>query len=282
MLISSIAILVNPRAGNGKSIDIGKWLQNQLTTKSIHCQIFHDDWPVILTDFSDVWLIGGDGTINFFINQYSNCHLPITLFKGGTGDDFAWKLYGEKTIAEQFETALQGTPKYIDAGKCNERLFLNCVGVGFDGEIIRSMNAIRFLGGNIGYLLAVLLKIFSFKEYAFSVTSAEKEWNEPLLLLLIMNSSRAGGGFFVAPEASLTDGLLNMILCKKLPIWKRLRYLPVIKKGKHLHLPFVTECLGQSFSIGCEKEMFVQIDGELMKAEKLLIEVMPNKFLFRY
>ena len=282
MQITSIAILVNSRAGNGKSNKIGKWLQDQLAIKRIQCQLFAGDWPVKLTDFSDIWVIGGDGTINYFINQYPNCHLPITLFKGGTGDDFAWKLYGEISIAEQFVIALQSTPKYIDAGKCNDQLFLNCVGVGFDGEIIRSMNTIRFLGGHIGYLIAVILKIFSFKEYTFSVIAAEKKWKEPFLLLLIMNSARAGGGFFIAPEASLTDGILNMILCKKLPIWKRLKYLPVIKKGKHLHLPFVTQCLGKSFSITCEKELSIQIDGELLKAEKLMIEIQPNKFLFRY
>ena len=135
------------------------------------------------------------------------------MFKGGTGDDFAWKLYGDMSIAEQFEKALESKPTYIDAGKCNHKLFVNCVGVGFDGEIIQSMNTIRFLGGHIGYLVAVILKIISFKEYTFSVNAGDVKWKEPFLLLLFMNSARAGGGFFVAPDASLTDGLLNMILC---------------------------------------------------------------------
>lgn len=282
MEITFVAILVNAKAGNGKSTKIGKWLQDQLAIKGIHCQIFNSVWPQALSAFSDVWVIGGDGTINYFINQYPNCDLPITLFKGGTGDDFAWKLYGDMSIAEQFEKALNSNPTYIDAGKCNHKLFVNCVGVGFDGEIIQSMNTIRFLGGHLGYLLAVILKIISFKEYTFSVIAGDVKWKEPFLLLLFMNSSRAGGGFFVAPDASLTDGKLNMILCKKLPIWKRLQYLPVIKKGKHLHLTFVTQNLGKSFFVQCEKELAIQIDGELLKAKDLIIEIIPNKFLFRY
>jgi len=99
---------------------------------------------------------------------------------------------------------------------------------------------------------------------------------------MIVNSSRAGGGFMVAPDASLTDGKLNMMLCKKLSILKRLQYLPVIEKGKHLHLPYVIYRLGQKFEIACAKEMAIQVDGELFAAKDLKIEVLTGRFLFRY
>lgn len=282
MPITAVAILDNPSAGKGQSGRMANWLKNELTNRQIPCTVFKEQWPSSFGDFSDIWIIGGDGTINYFINHYPDCDKPLALFKGGTGNDFAWKLYGDFSDEEQLELILNAQPRPIDAGKFNDTLFINCLGVGFDGEIVRSMNAIRFVGGHLGYLLVVIKKIFSFREYRFKITTEEEQWNDQFLLVMIVNSSRAGGGFMVAPDASLTDGKLNMMLCRKLSILKRLKYLSVIEKGKHLHLPFVIYRLGQKFEIVCPKEMAIQADGELFAARELKIEVLPGKFLFRY
>lgn len=282
MPITAIAILENTAAGNGDVSRIAHWLSVELTNRQIVSSIFNQQWPVSLAEYSDIWLIGGDGTINYFINHYPDCDKPIALFKGGTGNDFAWKLYGDCSIAEQLEKVLIAKPQLIDAGKFNNTLFINCIGIGFDGEIIRSMNAIRFLGGHVGYLLAVILKIFSFREYTFSIHTKNEHWKEKFLLVMVGNSSRAGGGFIIAPDAAINDGELNMVLCKKLSVWKRLRYLPIIKKGKHMHLPFVIHRPGFQFSIHSEKEMSVQADGELLFAKDIEVSIIPGKFLFKF
>ena len=282
MLISSIAILENPIAGKGNSAQLSVWLHNQLKIKKIDSVIFSRQWPDSFEPFSDIWLIGGDGTINYFINRYPNCKKPLALFKGGTGDDFAWKLYGDISIEQQLELVLTAKPKPVDVGKFNDTLFINCLGLGFDGAVLQSMKAIRFIGGHIGYLLAVILKIVSFKEYQFQITSGKEQCNEKFLLLMINNSSRAGGGFFVAPSANINDGYLDMVLCKKLSVFKRLQYLPVIEKGKHLHLPFIIHRLIQTVKIKCDTVIPVQVDGELFFAKDIEIEILRNKFQFRY
>ncbi len=282
MQITSVAILGNTAAGKGSSGQTAVWLGKQLADRNIAYTIFTSSWPEDLEAFSDVWLIGGDGTIHYFINHYQNCDKPIALFKGGTGNDFAWKLYGDQSLEDHFKQVMNAIPKKIDAGKFNDTLFINCLGVGFDGEIVRSMKAIRLLGGHLGYLLAVVIKIFSFREYFFSISTKNNTWEEAFLLVMVVNSSRAGGGFNIAPDAMIDDGKLDMVLCKKLPVLKRLKYLPVIKKGKHMHMPFVTHSMGTSFSINTEKEMDIQADGDLYTAKDLKVEVLPAKFLFRY
>ena len=156
------------------------------------------------------------------------------------------------------------------------------MGVGFDGEIIKSMKTIRFLGGQLGYLIAVLLKILNFKEPLLTIETNGKTFNHKYLLALIVNSSRAGGGFYIAPPAEVNDGKLNMVLCEALPVWKRLFYLPIIKSGKHMHLPIVKHELGSSFKIACEKEMPIQVDGELIFSKNILVNCIAGKFLFRY
>ncbi len=282
MKISHVAILENPVAGSGKSSYVAAFLQKELTGRGVKFHIYKSQWPAVLDEFSDIWLIGGDGTINYFINHYPTCSKPLALFKSGTGNDFAWKLYGNSNLSEQFIRVFTSSPKPVDAGLLNETLFMNCVGVGFDGEIIRSMGTIRFLGGHIGYVCAVLLKILSFKEYHFKIQAKEESWDDPFLLALIVNSSRAGGGFNIAPPASINDGQLDMVLCRKLSVWNRLRYLPVIKRGNHLKLPFVIHRLGEQFELQSSKEMAIQVDGELLYSTKINISIQPGKFLFRY
>jgi YegS/Rv2252/BmrU family lipid kinase len=284
MQIKSVAILANPRAGTGKATDLSGWLQDQLKQKNISSTIFTNEWPTttLLDQFTDCWIIGGDGTINYFINHYSNCKLPLALFNGGTGNDFAWKLYGNLNDPQKLNLILNSSPKLIDAAKVNDRLYINCLGVGFDGEVLQSMKAIRFIGGHYGYLLAVIYKLFGFRESTISITSETEKWEAPFLLAMVVNSSRAGGGFYIAPPAEVNDGLLNMVLCQKLPLWKRLWYLPIIKSGKHLALPFVIPRLVKKINIRSQKELPIQMDGELFFANNLEIQVLPNQFLFRY
>lgn len=282
--INKVAILSNPKAGNGRSLQTAKWLANALSGLKIDHEIFNELWPSneTLLKYSDCWIIGGDGTINYFINLYPNIKINLALFNGGTGNDFAWKLYGETNVEERFNQVINATPKWIDAGLVNHKLYINCMGVGFDGEIIKSMKTIRFLGGKLGYMVAVVLKILSFKESEFHIETNDKFFEGKFLLALIVNSSRAGGGFYIAPNAKINDGKLDMVLCKALPIWKRLIYLPIIKMGKHMHLPFVVESLGASFKIKCDNDMPIQVDGELLFDKEIDVKVLPNQFSFRY
>lgn len=281
MKIESVAILSNPKAGKGSAQETANWLGKSLAAIKMTHQIFEEHWPTNFKNFSDVWIIGGDGTLNYFINQYPDCQLPLALFKCGTGNDFAWKLYGNKDNAAIFEQVIQGRIQSVDAGKINQYWYLNCLGIGFDGEIIRFMQAIRFLGGHLGYLLAVVLKVFSYKEKHFQISTATESWHQSYLLVIANNSSRSGGGFFVTPNANFQDGALDLLLCGKLNLLQRLKYLPVLQKGKHLHLPFVTHRLVKEVQIHLEQETDIQIDGELISAKDILIKVVPDKFLFR-
>jgi diacylglycerol kinase (ATP) len=282
--ITNVAILANTKAGGGKATQVANWLSSKLSIINIHSTIFTNEWPTELSEqqYSDCWIIGGDGTINYFINKYPDCKLSLALFNGGTGNDFAWKLYGDGDLKARFNQVINASPKFIDAGKVNQKLYINCMGVGFDGEVIQSMGAIRFLGGYFGYLIAVLIKIIGFKEPSLKIQSDHKLWHQKYLLALIVNSSRAGGSFFIAPNAEINDGALDMVLCEALPVWKRLIYLPKIKGGKHMHLPFVKHSLGKEFEITCESIMSVQVDGELIFAKNIKVNVLENQFQFRY
>ncbi|MGG9971328.1 diacylglycerol/lipid kinase family protein [Ferruginibacter sp. SUN002] len=278
----NIAIFVNSSAGKGKSLQLLSTVTDFLKRKQILHTVFVQDWPKIFSPFTEAWIIGGDGTLNYFLNYFSDINIPLVLFKGGTGNDFAWKLYGDISIDEQLRLVLNADEKSVDAATCNDKIFINGVGIGFDGEVLKSMNTVRLLGGHLGYLVVVLKKIFTFKEYFFSIKSNVFSSSDKYLLLMISNSSRTGGGFHVSPLAQINDGFLNLIVCEKLSVFKRLRYLPVIEKGKHLSLPFIKHFTATSFVINCERETPAQLDGEFISAKDFSIKILPKRYLFKY
>ena len=277
-----IAVVVNPLAGKGRANAVASLLVSKLYHFAVDYTLYNENWPDDFSEYTAVWIVGGDGTVNYFINRYPGIKIPLTIFKGGTGNDFSWKLYGEADWKEQLDIVLNAKPQPVDAARCNNKLFLNGVGIGFDGEVLESMNTVRLIGGHAGYFFVVLKKIFTFREYQFKIYTDKLLTEGKLLLALVNNSSRTGGGFHVSPKATVNDGLLDLVTCQPLSLWQRLRYLPVIEKGQHLDLPFIQHHTGSKFTIECEKKVAAQLDGELLFDNRFEFEVLKDQFLFLY
>jgi|ERR1017187_739752 YegS/Rv2252/BmrU family lipid kinase len=276
-----IAILINPLAGKGKAKKVLSLIENNLTERQIHFKTFSSARPEELEIFSEVWLIGGDGTLNHFINKYSDIQVPIALFKGGSGNDFAWKLYGNKTVEDYLKDALDGISKRVDAGICNGRYFINGVGIGFDGEVVKAMGAKRFLSaGFLAYLAVVLRKILSYSEKEITITWNSHVLKEQIFMVSVANGSRYGGGFLVAPQASLEDGNLDLIYIKKIPVIQRFFFIRKVSKGEHLSLPIVAYSRIKKIIVSAPEILPAHLDGELMEAKDFTIEIIPKKFLF--
>ena len=277
-----IAIVCNITAGKGKSSAILKRLQEKADHLAIPYFTFTESWPTSFDGFTFAWLIGGDGTLNHFINQYPDIDIPIALFKGGSGNDFAWKLYGNKSIDEYFEIVMQGNAHKTDIGICNGRYFINGVGIGFDGEVVKAMGRKKILPGHLGYLSIVLKKIFLYREKEMQIVIDNNSRNERIFMINIANGSRYGGGFLIAPQAIVNDGALDIVIIKSIAPWKRFFYLPKVETGKHLNLSIADVFKKNKIKVESAFMLPAHLDGELMEANKFEIEIIPAKILFIY
>ena len=278
----NIAILCNALAGVGKAFPLAEKIANAISQKQIPYSLFKENWPVAFNDFTDVWIVGGDGTLNYFINHHPGITLPLVIFNGGTGNDFHWLLYGNKTFDEQIQIALNGIPKPIDIGKCNDRYFINGVGIGFEGEVAKALTGKKKFLGKTTFLITILKKIVTYRSKNYFVKSDEHNLSCKKLLVDVSNGQRAGGGFHIAPEAKADDGLLDVVIADPLTTLQRLRWLPVIEKGKHLRLPFIQHFHTKKIIIESNEPMQSHLDGEYYEALKFDIEILPGKYYFRY
>jgi diacylglycerol kinase (ATP) len=276
-----IAIATNSLAGSGKALKLAAKIQGILNERKIISEIFTEkDWDERMYHFDQVWIAGGDGTVNYFVNRYNNIKKPLCIFNGGTGNDFHALLYGETTVEDQVALVLRSTPKPIDAGKCNDRYFLNGVGIGFEGAVAKSLRGVNKWFGKTSFLISILKHIFFYKEQHYSIASAEKTLNGNYLMISIANGTRYGGGFHVAPLAKPDDGLFDVNLVKPLSPFKRLKYLPVIEKGKHLGLPFIDYYNTWQTTIKSNQPIQAHLDGEYVESNELIIEMLPSHFSF--
>jgi diacylglycerol kinase (ATP) len=275
-----IALVCNPTATNARALDVADKISVLLSGMDIRHSIFTAYWPQQWDGITEAWIIGGDGTVNWFINQYPHIHLPLSVFAGGTGNDFHWMLYGTIPVEQQVEQVLEGKAVAIDAGLCNDRLFLNGVGIGFDGAIVKQLLGKKKRPGKTSYFIAVLKNILGYRENACSLELPKETIVQDCLMISVANARRYGGGFHVAPKALLTDGLLDINIVGKISPLKRLRYLPVMEKGKHLHLPFIRYEQLPSIRVTSKAILPAHMDGEFFEAKDFVFSILPKRFSF--
>jgi diacylglycerol kinase family enzyme len=102
-----IALVCNPTTENEKALGVTNSIEILLSGMDVRHKVFITEWPEVFDDFTEVWIVGGDGTANWFVNHYSTIQLPLAVFPGGSGNDFHWMLYGDQTPEQQVEYVMK-------------------------------------------------------------------------------------------------------------------------------------------------------------------------------
>ena len=232
--------------------------------------------------FTDLIIIGGDGTINEAINglQYD---IPVGIIPAGTGDDFVKMVDLGKTLDLQIHHALHGPVRKIDLGVCNERKFINGIGIGFDGQIVEDMIAKRvpLLKGHTAYYYHVLRILGGYREKSFAYQLDDEAHAKELILLTIGNGSTFGGGFKLMPNAKIDDGLLEVCEIGKLSGVRRFLNIHKLSNGSHDSLSMVTLSQARRVQVAENPLLFGHIDGERLGNPPFDIRVLPQALQLR-
>src|SRR5688572_10391606 len=112
MIPEIILILPNPQGNKKRITNIISRIIKVLEGNG-HAYTIMEQWPPYINNYKQVWLIGGDGTLNYFINLYKENTAPIAVFPVGSGNDFSWQVHGSKTIEKMAADLLQGKTQQI-------------------------------------------------------------------------------------------------------------------------------------------------------------------------
>jgi len=265
-------IVGNPASGSKKKLD------HILAVVQHHLEVHQYPFEIFLTKpdknaqktvqsnldtkYSDLIIIGGDGTINEAINGL-NYDIPITIIPNGTGNDYVKMLDIGDSLQEHVSVISSENILQVDVGVCNGRKFLNGVGIGFDGQIVADMLGKKsLLSGPAKYYYHVLSILATFKSRLFDYMVDDQSLKKDLILLCVSKGSTFGGSFVLAPQAKLDDGKLHICEIGKINGLKRFLNLHRLQKGTHDTLAATSLYSCDMLSIAANSNLQAHIDGE--------------------
>lgn len=234
-----------------------------------------------------VYACGGDGTLSECANGAAGLlNTAVTHFPIGTGNDFI-KMFGEGAKKfKDLKELLNSEEREIDLINCNGRYGLNICSVGIDARIgtdVHKYSGTPVLGGRGGYIISTLVNIIKGINQHFIIRFGGEKLEGDFALVCACNGRYYGGFFNPVPEAQPDDGLLEFLVIKKV---SRVGFLRMVKKyqsGRYKELPeIIRHISSQSMTIEYEKEMDINIDGELERAKRVEFRLERRGLKFFY
>ncbi|WP_373428004.1 diacylglycerol/lipid kinase family protein [Chryseobacterium sp. PTM-20240506] len=161
--------------------------------------------------------IGGDGTISTVARKLINTPKILAIFPAGSGNGFSNETQFSKNLDELLDKLKAKKSRKIDTFTVNERLSINVSGTGFDGKVVKEFE--KTDRGFKNYIKVSLKTFFNYKPIKVKfVDEAYQQYNGRYLMLNIANTRQFGNNAYIAPHASKSDGLVDMVLVKKFPL----------------------------------------------------------------
>jgi len=243
-------------------------------------------------------VLGGDGTISQvaceLVRQKSS--VPLAIFGAGTGNDFAKSLgapiHDYRAMAALVAAQLS---RAVDAGRIDHSVFLNSGGFGFDAEVVaRTQQPVRWRGKSV-YTIIALQQLFQYRGFdaaishrsfpvelaGRAITSDDASDTRPTsgrwLTMVFANGSWFGSTYRIAPDASISDGVLDAVLIGEASSWRRVVIFGRALRARHTRLPEVTLQRGTRWSVQFSSPPVYQADGEFRQAlsRSVTVEIVP-------
>ena len=233
-----------------------------------------------------LYACGGDGTLNEVVSGAAGFPgAAVTVFSGGSGNDFV-KLFDDPGAFFSLERLLDAEEATFDLIRCNDDLALNICSVGLDARIgtdVSNYKRIPLLQGFRAYAASTVVNVIRGIAEHYVVEVNGERIDAEQTLICVCNGRFYGGGFNPVPEADPTDGLLDVLLVKKV---SRLQVPVVIgkyKSGRYRELSnLIRHLKTDSIRILCDKPTPVNLDGELRTATEVTMSVAKEKIRFFY
>ncbi len=275
--MKNILFIINPIAGTPFRRGDKQIIYDSLQEKEYNIELFETQYPkhgkqiaadaVSSGNIDTIIVAGGDGSINDVASVLVGTSITLGIIPTGSGNGLAHHLQIPIHFKKALEVIRQGNVLAIDAGMIEQEaigkkyFFSNC-GIGYDAEVIHAYDQVK-QRGFLTYLRFLFQSVFTLKPKQLTITmNGETEVLAPFIFT-VANSSQYGYKIKAAPDASITDGILDVLMVRKSSflqivklavftlanIYGELNDLTEFFKTKHIHILF-------------DEETKLQIDGE--------------------
>jgi len=223
----NIIYIINPISGTGTHAyrQTGKKTLEQLIDRKtkaagIPFQIFPSvasgDYSFLIPiikekKITDVVIAGGDGTISQVVSSLMDYNIDFGIIPCGSGNGLAYTLKIPKQPARALDIIFKRNASAIDGFYINNQFACMLCGLGFDAKVAHDF-AQQPRRGLTTYVKQVVKNFFTAKTYSFELSINNNRFSTDAYFICIANSNQFGNNFTIAPNASLTDGLLDIVV----------------------------------------------------------------------
>jgi YegS/Rv2252/BmrU family lipid kinase len=198
--------------------------------------------------FDIVVAVGGDGTVNEVAQGLIGTSTPLGIIPMGSGNGLARDLGISMDIKKSATALIEGNKQQIDVCRINNQRFLCTSGIGFDAQVADKMSKAS-TRGFLRYIQFTVSESFAFKPFKIKMKVDGVLIEKPVFLVTFANAAQFGNNAYIAPSASMTDGLIDVVVVNPfnkllLPVFGIglfARYIPKLNfvdcyKAKHIEL----------------------------------------------
>jgi diacylglycerol kinase (ATP) len=281
---TAILFIVNPHSGIGRK----KMIEYHLSKK---LDLYKYDFKVEYTRFSQhaielsslgyqngykvIVAVGGDGTVNEVARPLIGKEVILGIIPSGSGNGLARHLQIPMSTDEAIRVINLMHTRPIDTVEINDQVFLSIAGVGFDALVAEKF-ATQSQRGFLGYAKVALSEYFRYRPSTFKLKIDGKKFKRKALFISFANSDQFGYNTSIAPNASIDDGMIDVCIVRKHPLWKTILYAPFLFLRRIHRTPYVEIIRARELDIK-QKVKAINLDGEPVKISKRLhIHVIPK------
>jgi len=241
--------------------------------------------------------VGGDGTLNEVVNGFFHNGAPIPtntrlgMLPLGTGGDFRRTLKIPLDPRAAVQVLLSGIARRLDAGFVSYqkpdggtgvRHFINIADAGLGGEVVHRVNNGSKRLGSATFTLASFLSLLAWKNKPMNVIVDGVSHDLKAQQVVVANCQYFGGGMRMAPTASPTDGVFDVILVGNAGKLETIRGIGTVRNGAHLdeHNPKLQLMYGKRISVSSDDKVRIDLDGEDPGFLPALFEIQPGAIEF--
>jgi len=280
----NVLVIINPKAGVKRNKKVEQSLEKYLTKEYFDVEIYYtkaalDGKKYVHLNIDKNWdavlVVGGDGTVNEIGSELVGTNIALGIIPMGSGNGLARYL----DIPLKLEAAIERFSKFkyksIDAGKINNLFFFNSLGFGIDALVSKKFSESKSRGLK-EYVRIAAPEIAKPTKVNIDVEINGTTRKCEAVFFSIMNIDQFGNGFIVAPGANAEDGILDVVIIKKMPMTHIGQWLWKSFRGKPIEHKYIEKLKAEHLTIQ-NHQGFFQIDGEYIEMNgELKVSVIHN------
>lgn len=278
-----LLFVINPISGGKSKLHVPALIEKHLDHSTFDYTIYWwetvEDLPTAIASFIKqngyaVVAIGGDGTINSVASCLIHSPVRLAIIPQGSGNGFAREFKISRSIPKALVQLNTASEQSVDVGKMNDKVFVNVAGWGFDAKVSNTFATLT-QRGFWSYTKAINKDFGGAINLKFKVQTENETYSKEGFLLTVANGRQWGNNFYIAPRASFTDGIFDLVFIRK----PKLYQIPYLVASLYFKLPnrLITRKQIRGVTIQSDKPCYTHVDGEpLGKVGAVNVEVLPG------